>query len=163
MKVVDLANEIYIDSGSPTNTSIPAIAFWIRGKVGVINNLLFEDFYIDQSSLEIFDANKNEISINAVAIIKQFYKLYDYDLQIRSNLNILSTDSILSVEDQGSKVTKVNRNEISKTLAQLKRDEIKILNDLVNAYRNNSSPPSQVVGDDTVVGVYTTTRNYIRI
>jgi hypothetical protein len=153
MKVVDIANEIYSEAGNPSTTSIPAIAFWIRAKVGAINNLLFESFTIDDTTFEIKNAN-GEISPDAVAIIKQMYKLYDYEVQIRANMNALLTDSILRVEDQGSSVTKINRNEVSKTLQAIRKDEITLLNQQVNAYRSGSSLPSQVAGDDTVQGSY---------
>lgn len=162
MKIVDIANEIYLDAGSPTSTSIPAIATWIRGKVGAINNLLYESFYVDDGSFEILGESGEEISIEAVSIIKQMYRIYDYEVQIRTNMNALATDSILRVEDQGSSVTKVNRNEISKTLATVRRDEIASLDLLITAYRSRSSPPSQVAGDDTVIGIYPSTRYYIR-
>lgn len=162
MKVVDIANEIYVEAGSPTDTSIPAIAFWIRGKVGAINNLLYECFTINEDTFEILNENGGEISPEAVAIIKQMYRLYDYELQIRSNMNALSLDSILRVEDQGSSVTKVNRNEVSKTLAFIRKDEILSFNSLVDAYRNRSSSPSQIAGDDTIPGAFSSSIDYVR-
>lgn len=153
MKVVDIANEIYIDSGSPTATSIPAIAFWIRGKVGEINNLLIEEFVISDA-YEITRADGTEISIEAVSIIKKLYKIYDYEVQIRTHMNALLTDSVLEVSDQGSSVKRVNRNEVSKTFASLKNSETTALNKLVQDYRNRAAQPGQIVGDDTVPSYY---------
>jgi len=150
MKVVDIANEIYIDSGSPSSTSVPAIAFWIRGKVGEINNLLFEDFSINDA-LEIVDGG-GEISMQAVSIIKKLYKIYDYEVSIRSNMNALASDSILKVTDQGSSVEKVNRNEVSKTFVSLRNTEEESLQRLITAYRMRGAGPTQVVGDDTEIG-----------
>jgi hypothetical protein len=150
MKIVDIANEIYIDSGSPSSTSVPAIAFWIRGKVGEINNLLFEDFTINDA-LEIVDGD-DEISFEAVSIIKKLYKIYDYEVSVRSNMNALASDSIIEVTDQGSSVRKVNRNEVSKTFVQLKSLEEESLQRLVTAYRLRGASPTQVVGDDTERG-----------
>lgn len=150
MKVVDIANEIYIDSGSPTSTSVPAIAFWIRGKVGEINNLLFENFTIN-GNYEIVDGDA-EISIEAVSIIKKLYKIYDYEVSVRSNMNALASDSIIEVNDQGSSVRKVNRNEVSKTFVTLKNLEEESLQRLVTAYRMRGASPTQIVGDDTIIG-----------
>lgn len=154
MKVVDIATEIYIDSGSPTSTSIPAIAFWIRGKVGDINVLLFEDFHVDviDGTYEIIDGNSTEIPIEAVAVIKKLYKIYDYEVSVRSNMNALATDSIIEVQDQGSSVRKVNRNEVSKTFVSLKNLEEESLQRLITSYRMRGASPTQVVGDDTEVG-----------
>ena len=33
MKVVDIADEVYRELGSPTDLSIPAIAFWLRTNI----------------------------------------------------------------------------------------------------------------------------------
>lgn len=153
MQVVDIANEIFIDSGSPTSTSVPAIAFWVRGKIGELNNLTFESFVIN-SSYEVVDENGAEISIEAVSILKKLYKIYDYDVQIRSNMDSLSTDSIIEVTDQGSSVKKVNRNEVSKTLSTLKNGEQEALNNLLTSYKMKGSTPRQISGDDTVEGSF---------
>ena len=42
MRVVDIAQQIHSEISYDTSTSIPAIAYWIRGQLGRINNLLFE-------------------------------------------------------------------------------------------------------------------------
>ncbi len=153
MKVVDIANEIFIENGSSTTTSIPAIAFWIRGKVGWLNTVLFEDFYINPA-LEIFNADTGEISLEAVSVIKQSYRVYDLEVQIRTMTNALAADSILSVQDNlgGTSFTRVNRNEIAKTIVTIRKDELLYLNRMIDAYRSLKSTPSQVAGDDTVVG-----------
>lgn len=153
MKIVDIANEIYIESGSPTSTNIPVISFWIRGKIGDINNLLFEDFTLN-SNYEIVDGGGTEIPFEVVSIIKKMYKIYDFEVQIRSNMNALTTDSIIEVQDQGSSVRKVNKNEVSKTFVSLKNTEEESLNRLITAYRMKGAKPLQVVGDDIVQGNY---------
>jgi len=154
MKVVDLANEVYIEIGSPSSTSVPAIAFWIRGQLGHINNILFEDFVINED-YEIEDADGVEITQDAAAIIKKLYLVYDYQVQIRAQMNALASDSILSFrEADGSSFTRTNRNEISKSLTTIRKDEIQMLNQLVNAYRVKTGTPVQVVGDDIVAGWY---------
>ena len=155
MLVVDLANEIFIDESSPTNTSIAAISFWIRGQIGRINSLLCEDFSIN-NSLEVIDCNGDSFDINAVAIIKQLYRLYALQLQINNHMNLLLVDSLLSVEDTfgGGKFTRHNKNEIAKTLISMRKDEIQILNRLVSSYKINKSNPKQVAGDDTISAYY---------
>lgn len=152
MKVVDIANEIYVDAGSPTETSIPAIAFWIRGKIGTVNTLLFEDFTIDNTTQELVKSDGSDIPYETAAVIKQMYRIYDYEVQIRNNMNALNVNNILSIEDQGTTITRVNRNSISQTFAQIRRDELATLKELVNAYRNKYSTPQQIAGDDTEVG-----------
>jgi hypothetical protein len=153
MKIVDIANEIFVDIGQPTSTSVPAIAFWVRGKIGDINNLLCEDF-VFSSTYEIVDGNGDEIAPEVVAILKKLYKIYDYENQIRVNLNALTTDSIIEVTDQGSSVRKVNKNEVSKTLASLKTGEEQSVKEMITGYKLRLGAPSQVTGDDDVRGYY---------
>ena len=156
MKVVDIANEIYIDAGSPTSTSIPAISFWIRGKVGTLNVMLYESFYIDPISQEIIDPdNGAPIVYEAIAVLKQMYRIYDYECQIRNTMNALAQDSVMRFEDQGTLVVRVNKNMIAQTLVQVRKDEIQILKDMVARYQlgNNENAPVQVAGDDTYGGL----------
>lgn len=152
MKIADIANEIYIDSGSPTDTSLPAISFWIRGKIGNLNTLLYEDFQLEESSQEILTSSGGELPYEVVAIIKQMYRVYDYEVQIRKQMNALANDSILRIDDQGTSITKVNRNMVSQTFVKIRKDEIAGLKDLIAAYHNKYSKPLQVAGDDTEIG-----------
>jgi hypothetical protein len=157
MKVEDLANSIFIDAGSPDSTSVAAIAFWIRGKIGDINVLLYEDFHIDETdgTYEILDGDGAEIDINACAVIKKIYEVYDLQVQIRTQMNAISADTILSFrEADGSSFSKINRNSVSQTLASIRKDELQSLKDLVTAYRIKKSCPIQVVGDDLYEGIY---------
>lgn len=152
MTVTEIATEIHTEIGSPTSPTISSIEYWLRGKVGTINNLLFEDFVL--SSNEIVDGDGAAISINAASVIKKLYLIYYYDFQIRANLNAISTDTVLEVNDDGSSVKRINRNEVSKTLATLKKQESDEFDQLVNAYRIREASPHQVVGDDTTQGDY---------
>lgn len=166
MKVVDIATEIYIEQGSPTSTSIPAVAYWIRSKVGWLNTMLYEDLVIDTTTLEITNRGA-EIDPQIVAILTQAYKIYDLEVQIRSAMNALAADSILEVSDNlgGTSFRRVNRNEIAKTLITIRKDEIGALKILIDSYRSLTSQPSQVAGDDTQSGVpevYTLYRPFIR-
>lgn len=151
MLVVDIAQEIYMEAGEPTTTSIAAISFWIRAKVGAINNLISEDFSINTTTLEIYNS-QGQISIDAVAIIKQLYRLYDLQIQFQNTMNALAGDSLLSVVDAfgGGQFIKVNKNEIAKSFLTLRKDEMQSLNQLVNAYKINRGIPAQVAGDDTI-------------
>ena len=150
MKVVDIADEIYRELGSPSGLSISAIAFWARTNVGELNNLLYSKFVLNATTLEIKDDCDEEVSPEAVAILKKMYYVHNYDLEIKKNLISISSDSIIEVSDQGSSVRKINRNEVSKTLANLRRQEIESLNKLAAAYKMRESQPRQVAGTDTI-------------
>jgi hypothetical protein len=154
MKVVDIANEIYLENASPEDTSISAIAFWIRSNVGKLNTILYEDFSLDSSSFEILDGGGTEISYIAVAIMKAMYKVYRVELDIRANINAINNDSILAASDEGFSIRKVNRSEVLKTLTAFKKDTLTELTQLMHNYRSLNSMPSQVAGDDTEKGIY---------
>ena len=162
MKTVDIADEIYRELGSPSSTSISAIAFWVRSNIGALNNYLNEAFVIN-GSYEIVGADSAEINIQAVAILKKMYSIHDYDLKIRANIVSISTSDIISISDKGRSVTKVNKNEVTKALTSLKNEESKTMTALAIAYKNRDSTPIQVVGDDTVAGSFRSREYYNRV
>jgi hypothetical protein len=163
MKVVDIADEIYRELGSPSSISIPAIAFWTRGNVGALNSYINTSFSINGTDLEIEQTTTDngtgtdttsEISISEVSILKKMYLVHYYDSKIRSAITTMDTDTIVSVTDQGSSVRKLNRNEISKTLLSIRNVEYAALQKLIDQYKISLSNPLQVAGDDTVEGFY---------
>lgn len=154
MKVVDIANEIYLENGSPTDTSIPSIAFWVRSNVGRLNTMIYESFYVDPTTLEIMTASGTEITELPTAIIKAMYRVYRIDLDIRRMMSGMSLDMVLEAKDQDFSVKRINRSEVLKTLTTLKKDTLKELMDLVHGYRSYNGAPSQVAGDDTTQGYY---------
>ena len=88
------------------------------------------------------------------SILKKMYIVHYYDQQIRSIVGAASTDPIIEVASDGSRVRKINKNELSKTYIALKKEEYSELIDLINAYKLRKSTPVQVAGDDTVRGQY---------
>ncbi len=152
MKVVDIADEIFQELGSPSTLSIPAISFWVRANVGKLNNALNTDFIVDASSLEIqqkIDSVLTDINIEEAAILKKYYTIHYYDVQIRTNVTGVSTDSVVEVSSDGMRVRKTSKTEIIRHLNTVKRLEVEELNNLINNYKINKSAPRQVAGDDT--------------
>jgi hypothetical protein len=100
------------------------------------------------------------------AILKKMYIVHYYDQQIRTTVGAASTDPVVEVASDGSRVRKINKNELSKTYIMLKKEEYMELTDLVNAYKLRKATPVQVAGDDTQAGGnYSPSRyyNYNRI
>ncbi len=152
MKVVDIANEIFLEMGSPADLVIPAIAFWIRTNLGKLNAVIATNFVIISNSLEIGE-DSIEIDQDAVAILKKLYEIHSLDLSLRRSLNALTTDSILEVTDEdGSSVKRVNRGELIKTISAAKKDGLLELLTLTTGYKLKRSSPRQVTGDDTIEG-----------
>ncbi len=155
MKVVDISEEIYRELGRPTDLSLPPIAYWVRTNIGALNNYINKSYFINGSTLEIqetVDSVTSEIGENEKAILKKMYMVHYYELKLKTHISTLSTDTIISVEDDGSSVTKVNKNEISKTFTQIKVQEFNELQNLVSSYKISKSRPCQVAGDDTIAG-----------
>ena len=159
MKVTDISHEIFTELGSPTTLSIPAIAFWIRSNVGTLNNLINSNL-AENSSHEldqtVCDSSGNdvvvEITREEVSVLKKMYLIHFYDTMVRDSIGAASWDSIIEVSDMNARVRKINKSEIGKTLAQVKKEEQAQLDKLVNAYKSKLISPIQVAGDDTVEG-----------
>ena len=158
MKVVDVADEIYRELGSPSDTSVASISFWVRSNIGALNNHINTQFTINDSTLEVSYTDDNDIKINLgieeSSILKKMYSIYDYDNKLRTVTGAASWDSVLEIDDAGTKIKKVNKSEIGKTLAGAKKEEVVQLNILINSYKLRESNPRQVVGDDTVEGKF---------
>lgn len=153
MKVVDIAQEIFMDLNEPSDLSVAAISYWVRANVGKLNSMIFENFALNQNFeiVDTSDSNK-EINIDAVAILKKMYLVHRYSVIIRSKLTDLDSDDVVEVQDQDSKVKRIDKNQLIKTISAEKKQEEDELRYLINAYRTKSSDPKQVVGDDIVPG-----------
>lgn len=153
MKVVDIADEIYRELGEPSTLSIPAITYWVRSNVGQLNNLIHTEFYVRTTDLEVVETDNltdTEIGDNEKAILKKMYFIHYYDQKLRNHMLTMDTDTVLSVRDGDSGVTKVNRNEIAKSIAAVKNQEYAELQYMIGAYKMTKSSPRQVAGDDTI-------------
>ena len=70
-------------------------------------------------------------------------------------MTTLDTDTVISVRDGDSSVTKINRNEITRSIAAIKNQEYDELNQMIQAYNSQKGSPRQVAGDDTTSGAST--------
>ena len=172
MKVVDIADEIYRELSEPSTLSVPAIAYWVRSNVGELNNYLNTSFRVSHQTFEITEQIENsgrqpvsfnsdvdnstlELQFEEKAVLKKMYNVHYYNQQLRSTLGAASSDSVVEVVSDGSKVRKINKNELSKTYTTLKKQEYGEMVDMVNAYKLRLSAPVQVAGDDTIAGTHT--------
>jgi hypothetical protein len=168
MKVVDIADEIYRELGSPSTESIAAIAFWIRGSVGTMNNHLCAEYVVNTNTYEIEqDTTMNSagvaITILEAAVLKKMYEIHYYDKQLRTVLAAASTDSVIALSSDGSSIRKINKNEQAKLYLSSRNrlgDELK---ELIWNYKNRDVQPLQVAGDDDESSYVKPSREYIRI
>ena len=169
MKVVDIATEIFTELSEPASLSVESISYWLRMNVGELNNHLNTSFRLDESSEINNNIDKEdrepsafnsslsfvaEIGPEEKAVLKKMYMVHYYERQLRSTLGAASNDPVVEVVSDGSKVRKINKNELSKTYTSLKKQEYDELIYMINCYKNRVSSPVQVAGNDNIAGRY---------
>lgn len=166
MKVVDLADEIYRELGSPSDLSIAPIAFWCRTNIGALNNYIMSEYEIDTTTLEIQETKDGKtitIGLNEAAIFKKMYLIHYYDTKIISTLTAASTDSVVELESDGSRIRKLDKTQQSNAYIRIKNLELEQLHKMITQYKLSSTAPLQVAGDDSIEGVYSRTTEFNRI
>lgn len=157
MKVIAIADEIYREIGAPSDLSPNAIAYWIRGNIGALNNLIFTSFALSSNGAEI----DPELGLEEKDIMKKMYGVYFYGEKVRNSLGAAAYD-ILELTQDGDTIRKVNKNELSKSYVQMKKMESDELKDLIRGYKSKSATPRQVTGDDNFTGPDSGTDEFIR-
>ncbi len=149
-KIADIASNIWLlELEEPTDVSIAAITQKLRASIGKLNNLLHTNFYINESSLEIIDSdNGREIAEDQAAIYTNIYLDYYYGKQAKAFLGANGVDSVQSVDQDGIKVTMVQKNQTAKNYLDLKKQNREELKQLVNSYKQNRATPRHVESDD---------------
>ena len=86
MKIVDIADELYRELTEPCDLSIPAISFWLRSNIGMLNNLISTEYFVDETSLEIFQKIcdvDTEIGDDEKVIFKKLYMIFFLFIQLK--------------------------------------------------------------------------------
>lgn len=159
MKIHLIADEIFRELGRPSSYSIPSIAFWLRNHIGDLNLLVGTSFAIDTDTISIIP----ELAEEDKSILKKLFNIYYYGILASQFLGAASQDIVTEVSSDGATVRMVNKNEVSKSYVQLKRDEEAALKDLVKGYNANSITFLQVVGQDTIGATQRPDTNFNRI
>tara|TARA_B000000565_G_scaffold218053_1_gene172010 strand:+ start:7607 stop:8125 length:519 start_codon:yes stop_codon:yes gene_type:complete len=167
MNADTIATEIFTELGSPSTTTETAISYWLKANVPALNSLINSTYTVAGGAITYQDTSttpptETAMTADEAAILKKMYYVYDYDNKVRNVLGASSWESVVEVSDAGTRVRKVNKSEIGKTLHQAKIEEQKQLNDLVAAYKLKNSNPIQVAGDDTVEGNWPVYPHYDR-
>lgn len=145
IKIETVGNEIFLELGSPTDVSVGVINFWLQSNIGLLNTLINSSYTLNDAGNEISPA----LGLAEKDIYKTLYNIYYYDKQIRASLGAGGITIALEVASDGGTVKTVNRNEISKSYIQMKKEEQIKLNKLISLYKSNNGNPIQIVGDDT--------------
>lgn len=159
MLLDNIADEIFTELGSPTSLSVPAITYWLQRNLGRLNTKLETCFTINEGT-GVVDP---DLSIEEKDIFKKMYSIYFCENQIRKNLSAAALDPVVEISSDGSRVRKINRNEVVKSYLQLKSQEEGELGNLVFMYKKNKSFPRQNVGDDVVSNNHWELEEYNRV
>jgi hypothetical protein len=144
--VIDIAQEIYHELFEPSDISIGSIIFWLRANIGELNTRIVGSYALDTELMNITP----ELSDEAKAIFKKMYQLHYTNKQIRDNLGASGIQSVIEVDEFGSKVKMTNKTETAKTYVVLRKEIVIELDRMINDFRSNEASPRQVCGDDTL-------------
>ena len=161
-KIVDIADELYREMGEPTDLSIASIAWWLRANIGDLNITINKTYTINETTLEIEIPNGDSFGNTEKSIFKMLFSIHYYERLLRNALGAASTDSTIEIDQNGFRAKKVNKNELAKTYAQLRKQINDELMELTKNYNLNEARPLQVAGDDTIEAPsrsYTYSRN----
>lgn len=152
MKVVEIAQELIDDLGDNTNISIPSICTYLRQNIGKLNTLLNTDYIIAPNTLEIVSGADNTIEIGLMesAIYAQLYEVYYFQRRANATLGAAAIDTVIEYQSDGGAIRMIDRNQIAKTYAQLKKDAQDTLNKMINRYKFYTTHAIQIIGDDLI-------------
>lgn len=151
----DFASGIYEDLGSPSGITPSYISGWLVNNVGLLNVAINSDY--TGISGEIYSTGCTGELVTGLgqdeqAIYKCIYNINYYQRKLSESLNAAAYDTWVEIQDEGSRVKRVSKNDLAKSYTAQIKDSSMNCKDLVNMYRMNHASPSQVVGDDTVEG-----------
>lgn len=129
--LIDLANSIFVaDLLETDDTSIPKIMMWLTSNVGILNSLLYTQYYIVGNDCSPHLGN-DEAAIFAVIYLERYYAR-----QVQMNLGGAQYDWS-EINEADSKIRRVSKNEIAKTYLQLKNQTSLYLKQLALDFRRN--------------------------
>lgn len=150
----DIAVEIYSELDSPSNITTSGVAYWLRSNVGKLNNSIFTTFNAPSTNTGAFYQSIGDSTVDMTDkekdVLKAFYELNYYTRQVTATMGAAALDTVIEITSDGASVRRINKNEMSKTWLQMKKDTYKELQDKINAYKIGEASPEQVAGDDTI-------------
>jgi len=160
-----IADEIYNELGSPADITTGSVGYWLRSNVGDLNILINKKFYIDDfQEVAIPSGSADSFDTVEKSIFKMLYSIHYYERLLRNALGAASVDGIIETDENGFRTKSVNKNELAKTYATLRKQINEELMVLTKNYNINEAKPIQVAGDDTIgdPGRSYTYSNYVR-
>lgn len=160
----DFIQSVYDEIGEQAGYSQEYLANWFAGNsnLGRINVLLdttFSGTYTTGVYGEILSYDiEPDLGQQEMAIYKKIFEMDYYNRQARyalSGVGVLANGGDwTSLREGDSSITRANRNDVARTFRSISNDVKAELDQMVNSYLKFKSKPQQVVGDDTIAGMY---------
>lgn len=130
--------QIHLDLDEPADPSTGKIFLWLSYNGGKLNNYIstFYDFVSGDYVPQLGDDEAN--------ILKSLYFAKYYTDKARGALMGSEDNNILSLRDDISSVSFINRKEIGKEYKSIAKDYLDEVYDLANLYKHNRSGPRTV-------------------
>ena len=166
----DFVGSVYEQIGQPTAYPLPRVSGWLldNSNLGKLNNLIGTNYVSEYVSGITGYSITPQPGNNELAIYSLLFE-YNYYSQLARDTAISASTAAgdwTSLAEGDSRISRVNKNEVSKTLRGLASDIKQNLDKSVKMYLKYEATPSQVVGDDTVAAsnyiVVEYNRNYYR-
>lgn len=150
IKIVDIADELYREMGEPSDLSIPSISYWLRNNIGDLNITINKSYGINEDTLEIEIPEGEDFGNIEKSIFKMLFSIHYYERLLRNSLGAASVDGTIEIDQNGFRAKKINKNELAKTYAELRKQIVDELTVLTKNYNLNEARPLQIAGDDTI-------------
>jgi hypothetical protein len=151
-------SNLYDQLDNPDDYTFARLSGWFldASNIGQLNNLIGSDYsptgFVNSSGKITGYAIVPEIGLNELGIYKLLFNYKYYNSLARTSLASSSTAAgdWVTLEEGDSKITRLNKNEISKTYRGLAQDAKQELDKAVKMYLKYGAISQQIAGDDTV-------------
>jgi hypothetical protein len=163
----DFVNSVYDQIGEPAAYPLPRVSGWLldNSNLGKLNNLIGTNYVSEYlTGVTTGYAILPEPGNNELAVYSLLFE-YNYYSQLARDTAISATTAAgdwTSLGEGDSRISRVNKNEVSKTLRGIAADTKQSLDKSVKMYLKYEATPNQVVGDDTVAASNYITAEYNR-
>lgn len=124
--------------------SLGIITGWMESSLGKVNISLHQAYEPEDNDDPVFDDGGAEV-------YKMMYISKYYTGAAQKALRGImdeSVSAILSVKDDDTIVTKINKSEVGKTMRAIAKDYQDELRELVHQHKIHYSPPKQIFNED---------------
>jgi hypothetical protein len=141
--ITQIADNIFEDLGRPTDTTLSAIAFWLRNNLGNLNISTNQNYILNQD-----ESVSPNINSDSYGVFAAMYRVRYFEKKYINGLSTAGYDIPTEVTSDGMTVRLESKIALSKFWSEAQKTAQSELNDLINAYKVDKNLPLQVAGDD---------------